>query len=126
MLRGPCWFEPVFDTVACVSPLVNAELARERICSALDAIDAAHEALRQTPSDAVGNAFRVDVAERLEAQDRANRGLMYRISAKSPSRRMGQSAFRRYAERCGRGCASLPRKLLAAFGSLRVSGRAVR
>jgi hypothetical protein len=79
MLRGPCWFEPVFDTVACVGPLVNAELARERICSALDAIDAAHEALRQTPSDAVGNAFRVDVAERLEAQDRANRGLMYRI-----------------------------------------------
>lgn len=78
MVRGRCLFELVFDTVGCVGPLVNAELARERICSALDAIDAAHEVLRQTPSDAVGNAFRVDVAERLEAQDRANRGLMYR------------------------------------------------
>ncbi|ORA19443.1 HNH nuclease [Mycobacterium arosiense ATCC BAA-1401 = DSM 45069] len=65
--------------MAGVGPLVNAAQARERICSALDAIDAAHEALRQTPSDAVGNAFRVDVAERLEAQDRTNRGLMYRI-----------------------------------------------
>ena len=30
-------------------------------------------------SDAVGNAFRVEVAERLETQDRVNRGLMYRV-----------------------------------------------
>lgn len=58
---------------------MNAEQARERIRSALDAIDAAHQVLRETPSEVVGNAFRVDLAERLEAQDRINRGLMYRV-----------------------------------------------
>ncbi|OBH61544.1 HNH endonuclease signature motif containing protein [Mycobacterium sp. E2479] len=57
----------------------NAEQARERICAALDAIDAAHQVLRQTPSGVVCNAFRVDFAERLEAQHRLNRGLMYRV-----------------------------------------------
>ena len=35
--------------------------------------------LRKTSSDVVGNSFRVDVAERLETQDRTNRGLMYRF-----------------------------------------------
>jgi len=58
---------------------VSAEEARERIGAALDAIDAAHAVLRDTDSDVVGNNFRVDVAERLETQDRANRGLMYRF-----------------------------------------------
>jgi Domain of unknown function (DUF222) len=53
--------------------------ARERIDAALDAIDAAHEVLRATSSDLLGNAFRVDVAERLETQERTNRGLMYRF-----------------------------------------------
>src|ERR1700730_9668496 len=60
---------------------ISADEARERITSALDAIDAAHSLLRDTPSDLVGNRFRVDVAERLETQERANRGLMYRIFA---------------------------------------------
>ncbi|WP_219070957.1 DUF222 domain-containing protein, partial [Candidatus Mycobacterium methanotrophicum] len=46
---------------------------------ALDAIDAAHDVLRETSSDLLGNGFRVDVAERLETQERANRGLMYRF-----------------------------------------------
>lgn len=69
----------MFHTVDGVGPPMNAEQAREQMCSALDAIDAAHRVLRQTSSDAVGNAFRVDVAERLEAQDRINRGLMYRV-----------------------------------------------
>ncbi len=69
----------MFDTVDCMGPFISAEQARERMCSALDAIDAAHQVLRQTPSDVVGNAFRVDFAERLEAQDRLNRGLMYRV-----------------------------------------------
>jgi hypothetical protein len=69
----------MFDIVDCMGPFMSAEQARERICSALDAIDAAHEALRQTPSEVVGNTFRVDFAERLEAQDRLNRGLMYRV-----------------------------------------------
>jgi hypothetical protein len=59
----------------------SAEDARERISAALDAIDAAHAVLRDTSSDVVGNRFRVDVAERLETQDRTNRGLMYRFFA---------------------------------------------
>ncbi|MGB8386964.1 MAG: HNH nuclease, partial [Mycobacterium sp.] len=45
---------------------MSAEQARERIGAALDAIDAAHDVLRETSSDVVGNNFRVDVAERLE------------------------------------------------------------
>src|SRR6201996_8703695 len=57
----------------------SAGEARERISAALDAIDAAHLVLRDTPSDVVGNNFRVDIAERLETQDRTNRGLMYRF-----------------------------------------------
>src|ERR1700722_2919483 len=64
-----------------MGPAISADEARERITSALDAIDAAHNLLRDTPSDLVGNRFRVDVAERLETQERANRGLMYRIFA---------------------------------------------
>jgi hypothetical protein len=58
---------------------LSAVAAREQICGALDAIDAAHAVLRETSSDLVGNAFRVDVAARLETQERTNRGLMYRI-----------------------------------------------
>ena len=60
----------------------GVEEARERIGAALDAIDGAHAVLRDTDSDVVGNNFRVEVvAERLETQDRANRGLMYRFFA---------------------------------------------
>jgi hypothetical protein len=59
----------------------SAEEARERIGAALDAIDAAHAVLRDTSSEVVGNNFRVEVAERLETQDRTNRGLMYRFFA---------------------------------------------
>ena len=58
---------------------VSAAEARERISAALDAIDAAHDVLRETPSDLVGSDFRVDVAARLETQERTNRGLMYRV-----------------------------------------------
>ncbi|OMC55662.1 HNH nuclease [Mycobacterium sp. IS-836] len=58
---------------------MSDEQARERISAALDAIDAAHLVLRETPSELVGNNFRVDVAERLETQERVNRGLMYRF-----------------------------------------------
>ncbi len=60
---------------------IGADEARERINAALDAIDAAHDLLRDTPSDLVGNRFRVGVAARLETQERVNRGLMYRIFA---------------------------------------------
>src|ERR1700742_2329941 len=60
---------------------MNTAISRERINAALDAIDAAHDVLRATSSDLVGNRFRVEVAERLETQERANRGFMYRIFA---------------------------------------------
>ncbi|UMB68269.1 13E12 repeat family protein [Mycobacterium paraterrae] len=60
---------------------IGADEARERIISALDAVDAAYDALRATPSTLAGNRFRVEVAARLEAQERVNRGLMYRIFA---------------------------------------------
>lgn len=60
---------------------ISPEQARERIVAALDAIDAAHDLLRATSSDVVGNDFRVDVAERVETQHRTNRGLMYRFFA---------------------------------------------
>ena len=58
---------------------LRAEVVQERIRAALDAIDAAHDIMRETSSDLVGNSFRVEVAERLETQDRVNRGLMYRF-----------------------------------------------
>ncbi|HUB54236.1 MAG TPA: HNH nuclease, partial [Mycobacterium sp.] len=48
-----------------MSSAISAEHARERITAALDAVDAAHDVLRETCSDLVGNAFRVDVAARL-------------------------------------------------------------
>jgi Domain of unknown function (DUF222) len=58
---------------------VGAQEARGRIWAALDAIDAGYAVLRETSSDEVGNDFRVAVAERLETQERTNRGLMYRF-----------------------------------------------
>jgi hypothetical protein len=64
-----------------MGPAIGVDEARERVTSALDAIDAAHDLLRATSSDLMGNRFRVDVAERLETQQRVNRGLMYRIFA---------------------------------------------
>ena len=64
-----------------MGPAISDDEARERISAALDAIDAAHDLLRGTPSDLVGNMFRLDVAERLETQERTNRGLMYRFFA---------------------------------------------
>lgn len=60
---------------------VSAAVAEQRISAALDAIDAAHDVLRQTSSDLVGTTVRVRVAERLETQERVNRGLMYRFFA---------------------------------------------
>ena len=54
-------------------------LQQEEIGAALDAVDAGYARLRAACSDSVGNAFRVEVAERLERQHRINRGLMYRV-----------------------------------------------
>ncbi len=52
---------------------------RDEVRAALDAVDAGYSRLRAACSDSVGNAFRVEVAERLERQHRVNRGLMYRF-----------------------------------------------
>src|SRR6478609_6576909 len=52
---------------------------RDEVRAALDAVDAGYSRLRAACSDSVGNAFRVDLAERLERQHRINRGLMYRV-----------------------------------------------
>lgn len=62
-----------------MASVLSAAAAQEQICAALDAIDTAHRLLRETPSDLVGNDFRIEIADRLETQDRTNRGLMYRI-----------------------------------------------
>jgi hypothetical protein len=52
---------------------------RDQVTADLDAIDAALTRLRQTSTDAVGNAVRITIAERLETQNRINRGLSYRM-----------------------------------------------
>jgi hypothetical protein len=51
----------------------------DEIRAALDAVDAGYARLRAACSDSVGNAFRVDVADRLETQHRLNRAQMYRF-----------------------------------------------
>ncbi|ULE33730.1 13E12 repeat family protein [Mycobacterium sp. IDR2000157661] len=58
---------------------VCGEVARERIGALLDRVDEAYAELRELSSDEVGTAFRVTMAERLEDQERTNRGLMYRV-----------------------------------------------
>jgi hypothetical protein len=58
---------------------ITSEAARERMSTALDLIDDGLALLRETPSDTVGNKFRVEVAERLETQQRANGGMSYRM-----------------------------------------------
>ena len=44
-----------------------------------DRVEAAYDEMRALSTDAVGNEFRVELAERLETQERTNRGLMYRV-----------------------------------------------
>ena len=58
---------------------VTAESARQRISAWLDQVDAVYDEIRETSTDLVGNDFRVETAERLETQQRVNRGLMYRV-----------------------------------------------
>jgi hypothetical protein len=59
--------------------VLPADAARARVRAELDLIDAAQARLRSADTDVVGNAFRVEVAERLETQQRVNRGLSYRM-----------------------------------------------
>jgi Domain of unknown function (DUF222) len=58
---------------------VTAEAARERYRELSDQVEAAYAEMRALSSDEVGNAFRAEMAERLEIQERTNRGLMYRM-----------------------------------------------
>src|SRR5690349_18810111 len=58
---------------------ITGEAARTRLRVLLDHVDAAYSEMRSLSSDEVGNAFRVEMAERLESQERSNRGLMYRV-----------------------------------------------
>ena len=62
-------------------PFLFADAARDRVRADLDIIDAALDRLRDTSTDMVGNAFRVEMAERLELQHRTTRALTYRIFA---------------------------------------------
>lgn len=59
--------------------LPPAAAARAAIRADLTLIDDAQARLRAADTDLVGNAFRVEIAERLETQQRVNRGLSYRI-----------------------------------------------
>jgi hypothetical protein len=58
---------------------VTPEAARERFRALADQVDAAYAEMRALSSDGVGSAFRTELAERLETQDRTNRALMYRV-----------------------------------------------
>jgi Domain of unknown function (DUF222) len=55
------------------------DVIRQRVCAELAVIDAAQARLRGLSTDLVGNAFRVEVAGRLETQERVTRGLSYRV-----------------------------------------------
>ena len=58
---------------------ITGEAARVRFGVLLDLVDGAYDEMRVLSSDEVGNEFRVQMAERLEGQERTNRGLMYRM-----------------------------------------------
>ena len=58
---------------------VTAEAVRERFRALADQVDAVYDEMRALSSDGVGNEFRIELAERLEFQERTNRGLMYRV-----------------------------------------------
>ena len=59
--------------------LLTAEAVHAAVRAELDAVEAAYDRLRAISTDLVGNAFRIEIAQRLEAQQRSNRGLSYRM-----------------------------------------------
>ncbi len=58
---------------------ITGKAARQRLCMLLDQVDAAYREMGDLPGDEVGNRYRVELAERLETQERTNRALMYRV-----------------------------------------------
>jgi hypothetical protein len=59
--------------------LLTAEAVHATVRAELDAVDAAYDRLRATCTDLAGNAFRIEMAARLETQQRTSRGLSYRM-----------------------------------------------
>ncbi|MEZ0363479.1 13E12 repeat family protein [Mycobacterium sp. pUA109] len=59
--------------------LLPTEAQRAQVRADLDLIDAAQARLRAADTDLVGNAFRIEMADRLETQQRVNRALSYRM-----------------------------------------------
>jgi hypothetical protein len=64
-----------------MAEFVTPEAARERFRALADQVDAVYAEMRALSSDGVGNELRTELAERLEFQERTNRGLMYRVFA---------------------------------------------
>jgi hypothetical protein len=62
-----------------VGEFVTGAVAREQFHALLGQVDDAYATMRELSSDEVGSGFRVQMAERLEHQERTNRGLMYRV-----------------------------------------------
>ena len=58
---------------------ITGQAARERYRELLGQVDAAQQEMRELSCDEVGSEFRVELAERLETQQRTNHGLMYRV-----------------------------------------------
>ncbi|WP_156752151.1 DUF222 domain-containing protein, partial [Mycobacterium sp. ACS1612] len=58
---------------------ISGEAARQRFDALADQVDAAYAQMRELCSAEVGNDFRAGFSERLETQQRTNRGLMYRF-----------------------------------------------
>ncbi|BBX07596.1 HNH endonuclease signature motif containing protein [Mycolicibacterium aichiense] len=58
---------------------LTAQAVHDVVRAELDAVDAAYGRLRSICTDLAGNAFRIEVATRLEDQNRVNRGLSYRM-----------------------------------------------
>jgi Domain of unknown function (DUF222) len=58
---------------------VTGEAACARFRELAAQVDAAYVEMGELSTDEVGNQFRVELAERLETQERTNRGLMYRM-----------------------------------------------
>ena len=58
---------------------LTGQAARERFRALSDQVEFAYAEMRCRSSDEVGNEFRAEMAERLETQERSNRGLMYRV-----------------------------------------------
>jgi uncharacterized protein DUF222 len=65
--------------VSITEPALPVDAVRAEIRADLALIGAAYARLRAVCTDLVGNAFRVEMAERLEALDRVNRALSYRM-----------------------------------------------